>query len=826
MTRRTKKPKPSAPKQADTDLYIDQQRAPPAPIQSGHPSEKASARGMPRIRRVDWLVLACFALLAAGTVAIYLHTFDDPLIQDDAPAITDNPSIRRLWPIWPVLSPPSDAPVAGRPLLSLSYALNYAAGGTAVSGYHAVNLLIHVLAAWTLFALVRRTLLVPTLVARFGSAATPLALVVSALWAWHPLQTESVTYISQRAESLMGLFYLATLYCFARAAEANSRRARSGWFSLSVAALLAGVASKEVIITAPLLVLLYDRSFVSGNFRDALRRHWGLYAAMAAACLPLAFRVVNFRHVGVGYASGIAWWAYGLTECRVIARYLLLSVWPRPLVFDYGWYEPSRLAEVWPYALLLVLVLAGTAISLRRAPALGFAACWFLLILAPTSSVIPIYGQSMAENRMYLPLAGVVAAAVLGAFAAAGRWSLLVLGAVAVGLGAATVRRNEDYASELAIWADTVAKCPFNVRAHNNLGLTLEKIPGRRNDAIAQFEEALRLKEDYPEAHYNLGNSLAKTQGRLNDAIAQYDEALRLKPDFGDAHNNLGTALLNLPGRLNDAIAHLEEARRLKPDNPEVHNDLGNALFSAPGRLRDAIAQYEEALRLRPDYPEAHYNLGNALFNAPGRLKDAVAQYEEALRLKPDYPEAHNSLGIALERVPGRLGDAIAQYEEALRLRPDFAAAHNNLGDVWFGMPGRLNDAVGQFEAALRLEPNSAEVLVNLGTALDAMGRTQDAISRFEAALRQHPGFALAHYRLGGVLLRLPGRLDDAAAQFESALRVEPNNAAAHYKLALALLRMPGRREDARAQLELVLRLQPGNESARKLMASLGTPAK
>ena len=772
-------------------------------------------------RGFDWPLFVCCAILAAGTAAIYSHTLSVPLIQDDAPAITDNPSIRSILPAWGVLSPPSDAPVAGRPLLNLSYALNYAAGGTAVPGYHLVNLFIHVLGAWTLFALVRRTLLRPVLARRFGSAASALALAVSATWAWHPIQTESVTYVSQRAESLMGLFYLLTLYCFARGAEASGGRRRSIWFTVSVLSLLAGAGSKEVIVTAPLLVFLYDRTFFSGGFRQAWRLRWPLYLAMIAACIPLGVRALNLRHVGVGYASGIAWWAYGLTESRVIIKYLLLTLWPNPLVFDYGWYEPSRLAATWPYVILLASMLIATVVSLRRAPALGFAACWFLLILAPTSSVVPIIGQSMAENRMYLPLAGIAAAAVLGAYAAVGRWSLLAFGAVAVGLGLGTVRRNQDYASELAIWSDTVDKCPANVRAHNNLGLTLEAIPGRLGDAIVQFKEALRLRQDYPEAHYNLGNAFTKTPGRLTDAIAEYEEALRLRPNFGDAQNNLGTALLNVPGRLSDAIGHLEEAARLKPTSPEVRNDLGNALFSSPGRRNDAIAQYLEALRLKPDYPEAHYNLGNALFNTPGRLNEAIAQYEEALHLKPDYPEAHNSLGIALEQVPGRLNDAIAHYEESLRLKPDFSSAHNNLADALLGVPGRLGDAVAQYEAALRLEPNSAEILVNLGYALDAQGRSLDAISRFEEALRLKPEFAQAHYRLGSVLLRLPGRLDDAVAQLEATLRLEPRFATAHYKLAVALLGLPGRRADARAHLEIVLGLQPGNDAARRLMETM-----
>ena len=659
-------------------------------------------------RRADWPGLAACAVLTAGAVAIYRRTFSVPLLLDDLTPIADNPSIRRLWPIWPVLSPPSDSGVGGRPLVNFSYALNYAAGGTAVSGYHRVNLLIHVLAAWTLFAVARRTLLRPTLAERFGSAATPLALAISALWAWHPLQTESVTYISERAESLMGLFYLLTLYFFIRSVDEIKFGIRNSKFEIcSVASCLLGMATKEVMFTAPLAVFLYDRTFVSGTFSGAWRRHRPLYLALAATWLPLAFLMSGLHHRNVGFGQGVAWWAYGLTECRAIVRYLLLAFWPAPLVFDYGDHVYTRLTAVWPYAIVLVSLLAATAVALRKAPAAGFAAGWFFLILAPTSSIVPIAGQTMAENRMYLPLAGVVALAVLGAFALAGRRTLLLFAAVAVGLGVASGRRNQDYSSEETIWSDTVAKNPANSRAHNNLGNAWMKMPGRMNEAVAQYEEALRLKPDYAEAHNNMGNAWMTVPDRLDDAIAQYREALRLNPDYAEARNNLGDAWLKIPERLDGAVAQLEEAIRLKPDYPEAHNNLGDAWMAMPGRLDDAIAQYQAALRLRPGYAEAHYNLANAWSKMPGRWDDAVAQYEEALRLKPDFVEAHYNLGNARAKMPGGMSDAAIQFEAALRLRPDYAEAHFNLALALLNLPGRGDEAEAQLEAFLRLRPGN-----------------------------------------------------------------------------------------------------------------------
>ncbi len=653
-----------------------------------------------RSRSADWSGLLSAAILAAGTIAIHCRTLAVPLLLDDIGSIEDNLSIRSLRPFWQALSPPAGAGVAGRPLLNLSYALNYAAGGTAVAGYHAANILIHVLAGWTLFALLRHTLRRPVLAGRFGSAATVLALTASAIWAWHPLQTESVTYLSQRAESLMGLFYLLTLYCFVRGAETEIGRAGPFWFSLSVLACLAGAATKEVIVTAPVLVFLYDRTFISGSFSGAWRRHWPVHAALAATWLPLVHLMAGIQARGVGFS-----WAYGIVECRVVVKYLLLILWPHPLVFDYGKYAAASLSQVWPFALVLASLLALSAVAIRRSPPLGFAACWFFLILAPTSSIASILESPMAENRLYLPLAGVASVLVLGAFVLAGRRCLPFLAVVAAGLAFSAAHRNRAYASERALWADTVANEPANVRALNNLACIVLVTDGRTQEAIAGFEAALRLRPDFTEAHNNLARALTNVPGRLNEAIAQCEEALRQYPDYAEAHCTLGYALAKLPGRLNDAITQYREAIRLKPNLAEAHSNLGNAWYVLPGHLDEAIAEYRTALRLKPDSAEAHFALGSALSNQPGRLNDVIAEFESALKLRPDYAEAHVNLGNAWMQVPDRLNDAIAQFEAAVRLAPDVAELHGNLGYALYAA-GRAPEAAAQYEMALRLKPD------------------------------------------------------------------------------------------------------------------------
>ena len=588
-------------------------------------------------------------MIALAALVAYHNSFTAPFLMDDLPSVDDNLTIRHLWPIWKALSPSPASFVGGRPIVNLSLAVNYALGGTSVWGYHAFNLAVHLLAGLTLYGIVRRTLVRPGFREQFGAATEWAALTVAVIWTVHPLQTEAVTYVSQRCESLMGLFYLLTLYGFIRGTE--SRRS-AGWFTLSVTACFLGMASKEVMVTAPVMVLLYDRTFVSGSFRQAWTRHRRLYLGLASSWLLLGYLMAGLHDRIAGYGPGISWWAYALTESRVLAHYLRLGVWPRPLVFDYGFYIPTgHLAAVAPYALILVVLAIGVLFGLKRRPAIGFVGAWFFVILAPTSSVVPIAGSPMAEHRMYLPLASVVTMIVVGAVALGKRLlkepRRVVLGCTAGGsvvllLTFLTTQRNQDYNSTLTIWRDTVEKDPNNSRAHFSLGSVLFQ-EGKVPEAIGQYEQALRIQPDYVMAHNNLGVALVQ-QGRLEGATGHYEEALRLRPDYAEAHNNLGIALAR-QGRLEEATGHYEEALRIRPDYAEAHNNLANALFRL-GKVTEAIGHWEQALRINPDYAEAHNNLGNALFRL-GKVPEAIGHYEQALRIKPDYTQAQSNLARA-----------------------------------------------------------------------------------------------------------------------------------------------------------------------------------
>jgi len=488
----------------------------------------------------------------------------------------------------------------------------------------------------------------------------PVSFAAALLWLVHPLQTESVTYLVQRAESLMGLFYLLTLYCFIRGAEPG-RPAR--WFVLSFVSCLLGMGTKEVMVSAPFIVLLYDRTFLAGSFAAAWQRRGRVYLALASTWLLLAALVLLAANRGgsAGFGAGVGFGVYVVTQFEAVSHYLWLSVWPHPLILDYGVQWVASAGEAVPYALLVVGLATATLVALVRRPRPGFLGAWFFALLAPTS-LVPVVRQTLAEHRMYLALAPVTVLLVVALHRWAGRRFWFVLAAVAVAWGVLTMRRNLDYRSSAAIWLDTVTKRPGNAAARNNYGNLLAQA-GDPAAALVQFDAACGIDPAYAEPRFNAGNALEQL-GRLPEAAARYEEALRLRPEDAEAHDRLGNVLHTL-GHIDDAIAHYQQAVRLQPGLAAAHEDLGRML-AAGGRLPEAIAELEKALAINPSRPEVHNDLGMVLAMT-GRTEEGLGQFEQALRLNPNLAQAHLNLALTLENL-GRSGEAARHYEAARRL--------------------------------------------------------------------------------------------------------------------------------------------------------------
>ncbi|HVU34999.1 MAG TPA: tetratricopeptide repeat protein [Opitutaceae bacterium] len=562
----------------------------------------------------------------------------------------------------------------GRPLVALSLELNRLLGGEAVWGYHLFNLLVHAAAGLVLFGLIRRTLLLA------GSDATPpgggaaserhpsaagVAFAAALLWIVHPLQTESVTCVIQRTESLAGLFYLLTFYAFARAVMATAR-ARPAWMIGCWVACVMGAATKELVATAPVLLFLYDRTFVAGGFRQAWRERWRLHAGLAVATWGLVAFLVRqsgIRGGAVGFGHGITAWDYALTQCQAIVMYLKLAVWPHPLVLDYGTPVVHAAAQVWPQMAAIAALVAGTGWAIVRRPAIGFLGAWFFAILAPSSSFVPLVTQTMAEHRMYLPLAAVIVGGTV-ALARLRRTGLALGLTAAIALGITTLARNETYRSAESIWTDTVTKQPGNPRAHYLLAQLAEN-SGHLDAAIAQGLTAVRLVPKDAVAHFSLAFSYAAAD-RYDEAVREYRESARLEPDLIQPHINLVAALARL-GRYDEAVTEAEFVVRHEPDSAYDHFNLAE-VYRRAGRPADALAHYAFAARTLSDSAPLYQGWGMACLDLR-RFEEAVKLYRVAVRLAPDDFASHVNLAGALLTL-GRPREAITEYERADALKP------------------------------------------------------------------------------------------------------------------------------------------------------------
>jgi protein O-mannosyl-transferase len=695
-------------------------------------------RSTPSDRRFTGIAVA---LLAAATLAAYANSFAVPLMLDDWATLLHNPQLRTLTPWWSIFVPAEATGVGGRPIANVSFVLNYAASGLALGPLHAVNLAIHLGAALALFGVVRRTLQTSGWPAAVVGGPPVVALLIAGMWVLHPVQTQSVTYVSQRTEALMGMFYFLTFYCFVRSVDADGPRAGAGWRFATVACCFAGMGTKEGMVTAPFLLALYDFAFVTRSFARLWRERGRFYLALASSWLLLAFLMRGLGGRGVGFGHGMSSVAYLLTECGAIVRYAALALWPAPLVFDYGTdLGAPGLLQI-GCGILLVAVAALTLFALWRAPRLGFIGAWFLVTLSPTSSIVPIPLQPISENRVYVPLAAMMVGLVLAVAWLLGRRASFVLGAVALLWGGLTFARNHDYRSLVAIWTDTVAKHPESSRAHNNLGqawLAAGNVPAAR----AAFEQALVLKPTYAGALVNYAALLGQL-GEHRKALELSRHAAVLDPTDANAFYNLGVAL-NQSGDVPGAIAAYERSLQLSPTSPGAHGNLG-ILYLQQRRLPEAIAHSEAALRLDPSLVFAHNTLASSLALS-GRWDEAIAAYGNQIRLTPGDADAWANLGICLQQRK-RMPEAVAAWQNALKLNPGHVMANFHLGGVALGA-GQVPEALALLETALRGNPRSVDTLVLCGVALARAGRLAEAESRLEAALALDPASVAARRTL------------------------------------------------------------------------------
>lgn len=594
--------------------------------------------------------------LAAAIVLVYQQAWHAGYIWDDDVYVTENKLLTApdgLSRIWFSL----DSPSQYFPLVYTSFRLEHALWGLHPEGYHWVNILLHVanaLLVWRLLGVLR----------------VPGAWLAAAIFALHPVHVETVAWIAERKNVLMGLFFLLSLLAWVKFVEVSSRR-RWRYYGLALVFYTLALFSKTTACTLPaalLLVLWLKKTRI--NWRRLVQ-------------------IAPFVVLGIGMGLVTVWWERyhqgtqgELFEIGLPERFLVASralwfyagklLWPANLVFSYPRWTISA-GNPLDYAWLLATAASAAVIyfarhRLGRGPEV--AALFFVATLSPVLGFIMLYTfrySFVADHYQYLASIGPLALAAAGITSAVdvfGKGKRFLKGALygvlLVSLGLLSWRQCAMYTDSDTLWWTTVAKNPNSWMAHNNIAISLLR-KGRVEEAIAHYNKALELNPNYGEAHYNLANSLLLL-GRVEEAIAHYEKALEINPNNAPAHYNLAAVFVQ-SGRMDAAIDHYNKVLEIDPKHAAAHNNLG-AVFARVGRVDEAIAHYVKALELNPNNAEAHYNLGNTLLQM-GRVDEAIAHYNKALELNPNNAAAHNKLSNILRQM-GRTDEADAHLQKAL----------------------------------------------------------------------------------------------------------------------------------------------------------------
>lgn len=646
-----------------------------------------------------------FLLLLGACVAVlaYLPSIDGPFLFDDLSEIADNPAIRVLWPPWRPMFEGGELP--HRPIPSYTFAVSHRLG-VALSGslgtdplwprpFHVVNLAIHIANGWLLFWCLRRTLarLPPAVAAPAATAEWPAvpAAAAAAVWLVHPLQTEAVSYVYQRIELLATTAALGTVATFLAAIDAP-RPAR--WLAASVASCGLGMACKEWMVVVPVVMLLYDRAFASRCWREVFavrwRYHLALFATWAILAVVLAVQWGRYPEAGFTVRKAAI---YALNQPLILLWYLSRLFLPTGLSIDHGAVLRGDVMgrDAWlllPCA-VAIAVTVGAIVALPRRPAAAFAVLAFVLLLAPTSSVLPVH-DACVEHRMYgasgLPIAAVAVAAWWTIRPRAGTSGFVVAAACCiVALAAVTASRNTVYASPLAAWADAAAKSGGSSRALARYGTELSKLD-RHDEAVRACAVAVRRDPASVVPHAALAAALINA-GRLEEAaevsragIATTGASAGPDPVRDRLRMYLGVAL----DRAGDpeGLPLLREAVRRRPDSLPARQHLARALVRQSPR--EAAALWQGLVALSPGDPTLRFQLGNALARfAP---QAAAEEYALVIELDPANADALNNLGGVLLAM-GRIDEARSAYERCLRLSPDHPQAAKNIRDPRFAVP-------------------------------------------------------------------------------------------------------------------------------------------
>jgi tetratricopeptide (TPR) repeat protein len=668
------------------------------------PPPAKSARGAPSWAR-HWL--PGLALLVMTLVA-YARVRHAGFMWDDEMHVTQNPAIvgpLGLSDIW------TSRAARYFPLTLSTFWIEHALWGLNPLPYHAVNVFMHGACAVLLWRVL-------------GSLRVRGAWLGAAIWALHPVQAETVAWITELKNTQSCLFYLLAVLFFARwvAAEGGGAAGSRPWnYALVLVSAAMAMASKSSAVVLP-VVLCACAWWTTGRLR------WRHLLALAPVFLmSIASSALSVWTQHLEGANDPAW-SRALDERIAVAGhvvwfYLGKLLWPSPLIFIYPRWrvDGTHASSYLPLAAVCVAFLVLWWNRNGRLRPVFFCFAYYLVALLPVMGLVDQYFwrySFVGDHFQYLAsigplaLAGAAIATALGpAWKARPVVAPVACGALLSALAVLTARECPKYHDSEALWRSTVAENPGAWMAHNNLGAELMHA-GQVDEAVKQFQTSLELEPNNPAAHNNLADALLRL-GRTDEGLAHYAKSLDLDPRNVSTQTDFGAALLQL-GRTGEAIPHLQRALEAKPSFAKARANLGTA-YLQEGRIDEALTQFNEALACDPENCATLADLGIALAQK-GRMAQAVVQFQKALDINPDFSTALINLGNVLQQL-GRLDEAIDRYQRALSLDPNSAVTHNNLAFALL-QKGQLDPAIAHLRRALEIRPDYPEARRNLGTAL------------------------------------------------------------------------------------------------------------
>ena len=735
------------------------------------------------------LILLLFTTI---TFSIYSHTLNSPFVLDDLRKIEENPYLRvnQLTPTEIVKAGLESS--RARPVAFMTFALNYSLHQYEVFGYHLFNISIHVLTGFILYLFLKATFGIPIVQARYKHTDL-ISFFAALIWLVHPVQTQSVTYIVQRANSLASLFFMLSIlfYAYGRLAE-KTQKGRL-WLIASAAAWLFSLGCKQITAILPIIIFLYEWYFFQDLSKDWFKKSLKYLLAAGAFGILLFLIYTGFNpwekiqslHDYARNEFTIS--QRILTQFRVVIYYISLILFPLPsrLNLDYDFVLSQSLINPISTLFSIVAIIGIIAFALYLAQKhrlISFCILWFFGNHLIESSILPL--AIIFEHRNYLPSMMVcfIPVALVYRYIKIDWIKAGLLGVLVIGLSLWTYQRNNVWEDKVTLWSDVVKKSPNKPRPNFNLGTALTE-QERDEEAIPYYKRALDLNPNLDQPHINLGEALER-QGKTDEALEHYRIALKLKPDLPEAHNNIG-GILAKQGRTEEAIQYYQNALKIRPHYALANFNLAGAL-TAMGNMDEAIKHYYIAIKIKPAYAEAHIKLGD-LFLSMGERERSINHYMTALQIDPGWVEAYNNLGIALMQ-EGKIEAAIGQFQKALDVKPDFSMAKNNLQRAMMIRKG-LEDEISRLQALLKDNPESAELHFEIGNLYFRKGAQKMALRQYKRALQLNPKFVPAINNLG-LVTAANQEYYKALTVFMDVLNYWPDDAETHYNIACMYARL------------------------------------